>query len=344
MLFPSDILLTTPESLEAILLRRANWTDVFASLEIIVIDEAHYFALTERGSHLVSLMERLTSPLTQAVQRIAITATIGNPEELMRWLQPHRTGVAIKVISKRQKEKDFQIQFFPDDGKGMDIALYKELINHKSIVFSRSRYFTEALAGKMNEINEVNGNKVPLKVRTHHSSVSKYMREEAEKLIKIEKGEDDLNAILSTSTLELGIDIGELDKVIQIEGLASAGSFLQRVGRTGRRDGKPQYFRGLCSDEKDLLLLTASVSLGKKGISENVLFPRKAFHILAHQVICLTLQKQGIQADTCWHILKNAYCFSSISRLEFDELIASMLEKDYLRKAGADLLVTGDQT
>ncbi|GAB2678175.1 DEAD/DEAH box helicase [Flavihumibacter cheonanensis] len=344
MLFPSDILLTTPESLEAILLRRANWTDVFASLETIVIDEAHYFALTERGSHLVSLMERLTYPLDHPVQRIAITATIGNPEELMDWLQPHRKGIAIKVVTKKQKEKNFQIKFFKNDGEGMDVAVYNELVKHKSIVFSRSRTFTEELAGKLNQINELQGNKYPFKVRTHHSSVSKFMREEAERLIKIDKGEGDLNAIISTSTLELGIDIGELDKVIQIEGLASAGSFLQRVGRTGRREGKPQYFLGFCSDEQDLLLLIASVNLGLKGISENVLFPKKAFHILAHQIICLTLQKQGITPDKSWEILKNAYCFSSISRSEFDELIANMIQTDYLRKVGADLLVTGDQT
>ncbi|KYP15854.1 DEAD/DEAH box helicase [Flavihumibacter sp. CACIAM 22H1] len=344
MLFPSDILLTTPESLEAILLRKANWFNVFANLETIVIDEAHYFALTERGSHLVSLLERLTNPLNQPVQRIAITATIGNPEELMRWLQPHRKGMAIKVASKKQKEKDFQVKFFKNDGEGMDVALYSELIRHKSIVFSRSRSFAEALAGKLNEIKKKNGHKYPLKVRTHHSSVSKFMREEAERLIKIEKGEGDLNAIISTSTLELGIDIGELDKVIQIEGLASAGSFLQRVGRTGRREGKPQFFRGFCSDEDELLLLIASVNLGLQGISENVLFPKKAFHILAHQIICLTLQKQGITPDKCWEILKNVYCFSSISRLEFDELVTYMIERDYLRKLGADLLVTGDQT
>jgi len=101
------------------------------------------------------------------------------------------------------------------------------------------------------------------------------------------------------------------------------------VGRNGRREGKPQYFRGFCSDEEELVLLAACVSLELKRISENILFPKKAFHILAHQAICLCLQKLGTTADEIWNTVKDAYCFSEISRDEFDQLLQYMTEYKY---------------
>jgi ATP-dependent helicase Lhr and Lhr-like helicase len=344
MLFPSDILLTTPESIEAILLRRANWMEVFSNLETIVVDEAHYFALTERGSHLVSLLERIEKGINRNIQRIAVTATIGNPNELLRWLMGNRPGGEnIYVSNKSEKERRFLIRYFNLDGHGYYSDLYKLLQNNKSIVFGRSRTGTEAIALRIHEMNAALGNRNPVNVKTHHSSVSKRLREEAEDSIK-KSTESSIDAIISTSTLELGIDIGDLDQVIQIEGLNSSGSFLQRVGRTGRREGRPQNFTGFVSDAAELILLAACVSLGLKRVSEKILFPKKAFHILAHQIICLSLQKLGVSANVAWETLCGAYCFSSISRNDFDELLEYMIMEGYLRRIGNDLLITGDKT
>lgn len=344
MLFPSDILLTTPESIEAILLRRSNWTEVFRHLETIVIDEAHYFALTERGSHLISLLQRIEYDIKKQPQRIAVSATIGNPEDLLSWLIGNRPdGKRIQVTAKTEKERDFMIHYFMDDGINLHSHLYNQLIKKKSIVFERSRTLTENTAAQINEINKITFSKIPVNVRTHHSSVSKKLREEAEGSIK-QNNESSLNAIISTSTLELGIDIGELDQVIQIGSLNSSGSFLQRVGRTGRRDGRPQYFRGLCADPEDLLLLAACVNLGIERISEKILFPKKAFHILAHQIICLCLQKLGTTADNIWNILSNAACFSQITRSQFHVLIDHMIKEDFLRIVNGDLLITSNKT
>jgi ATP-dependent Lhr-like helicase len=195
----------------------------------------------------------------------------------------------------------------------------------------------------MNEWNNVAGNRNPVLVATHHSSVSKQLREKAEHSIK-QSTELSLDAIISTSTLELGIDIGDLDQVVQVGGLNSPSSFLQRVGRTGRREGKPQYFRGFCSDEEELVLLAACVNLGLKRVSENILFPKKAFHILAHQIICLCLQKLGTTADEIWNTIRDAYCFSGIERDEVDQLIQFMIKEDFLRIAGRDVLITSNKT
>jgi ATP-dependent Lhr-like helicase len=344
MIFPSDILLATPESIEAILLRRANWAEVFRDIETIVIDEAHYFALTDRGSHLLCLLQRIESELKKQPQRIAVTATIGNPGDLLTWLIGNNAnGKLIQVPGKTDKERDFMIHYFEDEGVELHNSLYRQLINKKSIVFERSRTGTEDTATKINERNQLVGDRNPVKVKTHHSSVSKRLREEAEGSIK-QNNESSLNAIISTSTLELGIDIGHLDQVIQIGGLNSSGSFLQRVGRTGRRSGQSQYFRGLCSEPDEMILLTACVSLGIERVSEDILFPKRAFHILAHQIICLCLQKMGTTTEVVWSIVSKAACFSKVSRNQFETLIDFMIKEDFLRSSGGQVLLTSNKT
>lgn len=350
--FPAELLLTTPESLEAILLRKPNWTDLFSNLQCIIIDEAHNFASGERGSHLVCLLERLEEGIRVQPQRIALTATIGNPEELLLWLagQDRTLGKRIHVRRKTEKEKDFKVHLFDSENDSEEITedssfirfqntLYDLLPTKKSIIFANSRTHTEKIATTINERNIELKTRNPVKVRTHHSSVSKYFREEAEKMIKI-KNEDGINAVISTSTLELGIDIGELDKVIQLYSLASPSSFLQRVGRTGRREGKPQYFRGLCYEKYDLLLMSACVCLGLKGQSEAILFSKRNYQILAHQILCLTLQKMGILINDAWEIIKNAYCFKNISKEKYYELIRFMMQEDYLRLSENELIIS----
>ncbi|MRG48324.1 DEAD/DEAH box helicase [Chitinophaga sp. SYP-B3965] len=348
MLFPSDILLTTPESIEAILLRKSNWVEVFKNLETIVIDEAHYFALTERGSHLISLLERIETDIKKQPQRIAVTATIGNPHELLSWLMGKRAGgESIQASSEVEKERDFKVHYFMEENPERPMlqdSLYTMLgQKDKSIVFERSRSWTEETAARINERNLASQTRSPVRVRTHHSSISKRLREEAESSIK-KKTEMSIDAIISTSTLELGIDIGDLDQVIQIGGLNSSGSFLQRVGRTGRRKDRPQYFRGLCTEADELVLLTGCVSLGLQRNSENILFPKRAFHILAHQIICLSLQKFGATAEHMWEILSGASCFSKITREEFDMLVNNMLQDDFLRLAGGNVLLVSNRT
>lgn len=352
---PSQVLLTTPESLEAILLRKAGWEKFFSDLEIIIIDEAHNFAFGDRGGHLSALLERLEKSLDIHFQRIALTATVNNPEELSEWLagSNREPGKVVRSTLEEEKEKDFQVQFFDrklDDEKEPDYQsyfcqfneLYKMLQNKKTIVFGRSRKKTEELAAAVRKMNERSVFKIPLNVRTHHSSVSKYYREEAEKLIQV-ASESGLHAIISTSTLELGIDIGELDQVIQVGTLVSPSSFLQRVGRTGRREGKRQFFRGLCTDREDLVLLTAVVNLGINGLSESLKLSRKSYHLLAHQLICLSLQKCGIQIDEAYNILSGAYCFSNISKEKFHELAQAMIQKEYLRDVDGKM-VSGEKS
>ena len=347
---PPQLLLTTPESVEAILLRKAEWAEFFGGLDCVIIDEAHNFASGDRGGHLLSLIERVSRAAPQPPQRIAMTATIGNPEAMLDWLAGSARSRGLRVhVPGQDKERDYRVHYFDagvdDDqtpaeqraGYRRFLGLHQELVRKRCIAFVRRRKDAEQYAKAFVETNR-SGSLDPVSVRTHHSNVSRYFREEAEALIQI-KNEHGINAIFSTSTLELGIDIGALDSVIQLDGLASPGSFLQRVGRTGRRPGVPQVFRGFCLKEDDLVLLTATVCLGLQGKSEALHFPRRAFHLLAHQLICLSLQSLGVGPDRAWATLRHAHCFEGIEEAEFRALVDHMVQFDYLRWAGAELVV-----
>ena len=203
---PPEVLLTTPESVEAILLRKAGWERFFQGLQIIVIDEAHNFAFGERGHHLLALLERLEHRIGHRSQRIAITATIGNPVAMARWLVPNGTEPAERIsVSGAAPRRDFSLRLFDEAGDSPDgdtgpsatvrrfAFLAKELRGRRLIVFVRSRAGAEDLAKAF-----LRAGRGPsaLRVRTHHSAVSRYFREEAEALIKT-KSETGLDAILA---------------------------------------------------------------------------------------------------------------------------------------------------
>ncbi len=354
---PPALLMTTPESVEAILLRKAEAAAFFAGLGAVILDEAHNFAAGDRGGHLLSLLERLEHLVHRLPQRIALSATIGNPEAMLRWLAGRCREPGERVrLSQPPGPRDFQVHLFSEHEDSSGVAersgrvgrfnfLADLLPRHRCLVFVRSRAGAEQLARGFIELNHHRAAGRRIRVRTHHSAVSKYYREEAEQLIQLasRSSEDHLDAIISTSTLELGIDIGALDRVIQLDALPSPSGFLQRVGRTGRRQGQPQFFRGLCTKTDDLIVLAAAVNLGWKQRSEDLILPRRAFHLLAHQFLCLALQSHGISQEQAWAVLSEAHCFSGVGRGELDRLVDHMVNEEYLRRVDG-ALVTGDRT
>jgi ATP-dependent helicase Lhr and Lhr-like helicase len=348
---PSHVLMTTPESMEAIFQGKPGWHKYFRNLSTVVIDEAHNFSAGDRGSHLASILERLDSGIGIAPQRIALTATIGNPDRLLIWLAgvDRKPGKRIHVNSVIEKKQDFKLELFNDlvgnvENLSENLPEYRlfktlrdGLIGHRSLVFVRSRNQAEKLAKAFAEDAKVVNR--PLKVRTHHSAVSKFFREEAEERLKI-KGESGIDAVLNTSTLELGIDIGEIDRVFQIDGNPSPSALLQRVGRTGRRPECPvQFFRGLLTDPDDLVLMTGVVSLCLKGISEALIIPSRSFHILVHQIICIANQAHGINSSKVWEVLRRCDSFKDITYDEYIFLISHLLETRILRDVDGDLVV-----
>ena len=346
---PPDLLLTTPESIEAILLRKPSWGKFFGGIQTIVIDEAHSFASGDRGAHLLALLERIQLASDHQPQRVALSATVGNQDAMAQWIMGARPSAEIIRIpaTTRSSKDDFRIFHFDpssdaddtpiEDRAGMRMLarLTHEIEGRKGIAFARSRMLAEDIAKAIHQYA-----KGRIRVRTHHSAVSKFFREEAESLIRL-AGEQGIDTIVSTSTLELGIDIGELDSVVQLGALSSPGAFLQRVGRTGRRAGVPRRFRGFTQREDDLLILAAAVSLGLEHLSEPLRLKTRPFHILAHQILCLTLQMHGTTPAAAWSTLSRSYAFSRIRESEFFELVEHMCSEEYLRSADG-LLIPGE--
>jgi ATP-dependent Lhr-like helicase len=343
--------MTTPESMEAIFQCKPGWNMYFRNLSTVIIDEAHNFAAGDRGSHLASILERLDTAIERKPQRVALTATIGNPDRLRLWLAgTKRTpGKHIHVSASIEKKKEYKLELFDDSkddatGPFEKMAKYQlfntlrdGLIGHRSLVFVRSRNQAETFAKAFAEDAKTGSR--PLKVRTHHSAVSKFFREEAEELIKI-KCESGIDAVLSTSTLELGIDIGAIDRVYQIDGNPSSSAFLQRVGRTGRRPECPQqFFHGLLNDPDDLIVMTGVVSLGYKVQSEALIMPSRSFHIMVHQLICMAHQAHGIQPSKAWEVLSSCDSFKDITYEEYNALVSHLLEIRILRDVDGDLVI-----
>jgi ATP-dependent Lhr-like helicase len=221
---PGHILMTTPESLEVMLISaRTDARHLFRGLSTVVIDEVHAFAGDDRGAHLAALMERLVVLCGRDVQRLGLSATVGNPEVIGQWLQgssqrPFRLVDPPKLPVTRVLELDAC-----DDLDQAALGIARKVRGKKTLVFVESRSKAERVA------QSISGSGV--EVFIHHSSVSRADRTLAEE--QFAHGRN--TAIVCTSTMELGIDVGDLDQVLQVDAPATVASFLQRLGRTGRR-------------------------------------------------------------------------------------------------------------
>ena len=221
---PAHILMTTPESLEVMLIsERTDARAIFAGLSAVVIDEVHAFAGDDRGAHLAALLERVGSLCGRDIQRIGLSATVGNPHVIGEWLQGSSTRPFRLVDPPRPPpQRDLRVELCDDIGHAA-LAIAQRARGKKSLVFVESRAKAERVA------HALSGSGV--EVFIHHSSVSRADRTLAEE--QFTRGEN--TAIVCTSTMELGIDVGDLDHVFQIDAPGSVASFLQRLGRTGRR-------------------------------------------------------------------------------------------------------------
>jgi len=320
---PAEILMTTPESLEVMLVSpRSPAPKLFADLRLIVIDEVHALAGTDRGAHLMSVMERLFTVTANDVQRVGLSATIGNPDEILHWLAgtSKRAGVVIdppKVPSRRELGISLHDSVAAIAGEASARAAGK-----KSLFFCQSRALTETVADRMRGRGT--------DVFVHHSSVSLEERRAAED--RFNHGSD--ACIVCTSTLELGIDVGDLDLVLQANAPSSVSSFLQRMGRTGRRPGTSANTTFLCDDPDAALQAIALVELAREGWVERVPVQRRCWPVAVHQLLALTLQWGAISVERCWEHLHRVPDFSGISKAEFDEVISHMLREDFLFESG----------
>lgn len=309
LLNPPDLLLTTPESIESILIsRRINHSAFFSALRVVVADELHAFAGDDRGWHLLSLLERLNRITGRRIQRIGLSATVGNPHALAAWLS--QTGEASVVgRSAPSSNDDVEIDFV-GSLENAALVLSRVFRGEKRLVFCDSRSRVESLVAMLRLYG----------VRTFvcHSSLSTEERRRAEEACS--QSSDCI--IVSTSALELGIDLGDLDRVIQIDAPSRVSSFLQRMGRTGRRQGTRRNCLFLATTDDALVVASGLVRLWHEGAIEDVVPPPRPLHILAQQILALILQQQGLPENHWGTWIGKT--FASIDRRAVDGLIAHM--------------------
>ena len=224
---PPDVLLTTPESLEAILTStKSNPSGFFGSVRSVVIDEIHAFAGDDRGWHLLGVLSRLEHLIGRPLQRVGLSATVGNPDSLLEWLSPPDRVRRVLNPAAPPTAEDVEVTLDYVGTLANAAQVVSQLYRgRKRLVFCDSRARVEELALLLRE-REV-------KTFVSHSSLGLGERRDAEGAFS--EAEDCV--IVATSTLELGIDVGDLDHVIQIDAPCTVASFLQRLGRTGRRPG-----------------------------------------------------------------------------------------------------------
>jgi ATP-dependent helicase Lhr and Lhr-like helicase len=325
---PTELLLTTPESLEVLLMSpKVDSRTLFRRVRTVIIDEVHALAGTDRGAHLMSVLERIAGFSDHDVQRVGLSATVGNPDAILAWLRGSSTrdGVVVDPPAPpaRRELLVTHRDFMPDLARDAS----RLARGQKSLFFCQSRATTEAVAEQMRRSGT--------EVFVHHSSVSREEREEAEE--RFHRGRD--ACIVCTSTLELGIDVGDLDRVLQAEAPETVSSFMQRMGRTGRRAGQSANTTFFCTNGDSVLLATALIELAKTGWVEDVPVLDRCWPVLVHQLFALALAHDGIPPDEAWATLSRVPDFAGITRAEFDRLLAFMLRDRSLEMASGRLLL-----
>ncbi|MFC8066124.1 DEAD/DEAH box helicase [Streptomyces sp. NPDC057293] len=304
-----DILLTTPESLEAMLIGvKTDHARLLGKVRAVVVDEVHAFAGDDRGWHLLAVLERLERVTGWPIQRIGLSATVGNPEHLLHWLQGAKggsrtgrvvaPGVKLPDSAGRGARRGDTTGQLPRPAGEVELDYVGSLDNaakliaalhrgEKRLVFCDSRRQVEELGAAL-RAREVT-------VFLSHASLSVDERTRSEQAFAEARD----CVIVSTSTLELGIDVGDLDRVIQVDAPSTVASFLQRIGRTGRRTGTVRNCLFLTTRGDTLLQAAGLLLLWSQGWVEPVLPPPDPRHLVAQQLLAVTLQQHTL-GDQLW--------------------------------------------
>lgn len=327
---PPDVLLTTPESLEAMFLStRVDAHRFLGGVRAVIVDELHAFASDDRGWHLLALLERIEHLRGgDEIQRIGLSATVGNPPELLEWLTPSATAprVVVAPMTEPPRDPDVSIDYVGSVGNA---AIIIAGLHHgeKRLVFVDSRVRAEELT------HELRTRGVTTFVT--HASLGRDERRRAEQAF----AEGDDCVIVATSALELGIDVGDLDRVIQIDAPVSVASFLQRLGRAGRRAGATRNMLFLTTSEEALWNAAGLTRLWRSGYVEPISGPPLPAHLLAHQILALALQEGAIGAHVWHEWLGQPLIFGDDVSLMSDAVLEHLLRNGYLHDDGGMLSI-----
>ena len=324
---PPHFLMITPESLE-VLLQEPTLSSALRQVRYIIIDELHAFVESERGVHLKVLLDRMDAVARRKIQRIGLSATTGNPDEVLRWLSDKRHGEALVAVPSAPQEKQFRFIVEPEESKRTD-ALARIVSGKKSLVFVNSRsvaeHLAQSLAGRIKNLH------------IHHSSLSPATRKSAEDAFSSDSGA----CIICTSTLELGIDIGDLDVVVQVGPPSSVSSFLQRMGRSGRR-GKAAYVAWILKSPCELLCSCAIIECAMERSTEILTPLKKPYPVLLQQLFLYLHRRKTASRRQLGTELLSHPAFVFIGEGELQDLISHLISTGYLTADG-ELLMPGNE-
>jgi ATP-dependent helicase Lhr and Lhr-like helicase len=343
---PPDILITTPESLFLMLTSAARET--LSEVETVIVDEVHAVAATKRGAHLALSLERLDTMLAKPAQRVGLSATVRPPEEVARFL----SGQAATTIVAPPATKTFELSVevpVPDMTALENNTIWPDVeqrivdlveSHRSSIVFANSRRLAERLTARLNEIHaeraglegsgernpQVGGGSpaymmgsgqtfgaAPLLARAHHGSVSKEQRADVEEDLKSGR----LKAVVATSSLELGIDMGSVDLVIQVEAPPSVASGLQRIGRAGHQVGEISQGVLFPKHRTDLIDCAVTVHRMLSGDIETMRVPANPLDVLAQHTIAAAAL-EPLDADHWFDTVRRSAPFATLPRSAFE--------------------------
>ncbi len=367
---PSGVLLITPESIESLFVNHPEClATVFARLMFVVIDEMHSFLGTERGAHLKSLISRLAAKSTEPVRRVGLSATLGDINAARRWLRPLDPD-GVHLIQDASDEKVVRLRLYsycvspsrdpnPDDatGESLDIPVSEDLARD---VFSAFHGRTALIfANRKSEIEtcadfarrEASRRGLPDLFRVHHGSLSKGEREDTEESLRSGRP----TATFCSSTLEMGIDIGNIQAIGQVGPTWTVSSMLQRLGRSGRKDGEPQEMRIYVEEDMpdastslvDRLFpnLLQAIAMTELMIVEKWCEPpevdRLHLSTLVQQVMSVIAESGGVRADRLHAVLVEHGAFTNVDKPTFMQTLRDIAAADLIEQTPEGLLILG---
>lgn len=370
------ILLITPESTEAICINQGHrLRDLFNNLVYVVVDELHSFIGSERGCQLQSLLHRIEFAVKRRIPRIGLSATLGDMSLAAEFLRPGFGNDVDMIVSKTSgqelrlllkgylhKEPDISPLESARELDSLDMenedsvlairdSLFETLRGSNNLIFANSRANVEKYADLLRRLCEEQ--KVPNAFWPHHGSLSKELREDAERAIK---DKTQPVSIICTSTLEMGIDIGAVDSIAQIGVPPCVASMRQRLGRSGRRSGSPAVLRVYIEEEEitknthpvdalraDLVQTIAMVKLLVAKWYEPPSVSGLHLSTLIQQIMSLIAQYGGVTAEQAWKILCPDGAFTAVDQEMFTSLLRSMGGHKLISQAQDGLLLHGEQ-
>lgn len=338
---PKGIVLITPESLEAMFANKPfNVRQLFSNLKYVVIDEIHSFIGTDRGIQLKSILSRLQQVNSKSFSIVGLSATMSEENKFLEVKEFTGNVEKTKIlIDRTTKEINALFRYFKNEGNELPLELLKDLYietkDNKVLIFPNSRGRAEEVAVKLRKISDkVKGH---TNYFSHHSSVDREVREYVEYFAKNNNRQN--FCISCTSTLELGIDIGTVDVVVQIDATHSIASLIQRVGRSGRKDGEISNLYLYATDKWSLLQSIACWLLYKEGFIEPPQKNEKPFDILIHQALSITKGHSGIKLTDLINQLIGNSTFKGIELFEIEEILNHLIEIDFLEKLQHEVII-----